>query len=283
LKFRKAASAHNKTISNATREQRMGRLEGKSVIITGAGSGIGRAASLLFTKEGARLIAVDRSESVKETAKLVSDSGGTVEAVMADAGSESDVKAFIEKAVSKYGRLDAIWANAGISGGLVPLAEQTVEHWQEILRINLIGPFLAIKYSMPHMIRQKSGAIVLTASVAGLKSGASGHPYASSKAGVISLVQTTAYSLSGTGVRINAVCPGLIETGMTKPIFDNARERGTDGKIGQLNPLKRAGQPHELAAMGLFLASDEASYVNGQAIPVDGGLTASMPYAGKPI
>jgi NAD(P)-dependent dehydrogenase (short-subunit alcohol dehydrogenase family) len=213
----------------------------------------------------------------------VSDAGGTIEAITADAGSESDVKAYVEKALSKYGKLDAIWANAGISGGLVPLLEQTVEQWQEILRINLIGPFLAIKHSMPHMVKQGHGSIVLTASVAGLKSGASGHPYASSKAGVISLVQTTAYSLSGTGVRINAVCPGLIETGMTKPIFDNAKERGTQGKIGQLNPLKRAGQPHELAAMGLFLASDDASYVNGQAIPVDGGLTASMPYAGKPI
>ena len=261
----------------------MGRLEGKSVIITGAGSGIGRAASLLFTKEGAKLIAVDRTEGVKETVEQVRKAGGTAEAVTADAGSEKDVKAFIDLAVSKYGKLDAIWANAGISGGLVPLAEQTVEHWQEILRINLIGPFLAIKYSMPHMIKQKYGSIVCTASVAGLKSGASGHPYASSKAGVISLVQTTAYSLSGTGVRINAVCPGLIETGMTKPVFDRAKERGTADKIGQLNPLKRAGQPHELAAMGLFLASDDASYVNGQAIPVDGGLTASMPYAGKPI
>jgi len=261
----------------------MGRLEGKSVIITGAGSGIGRAAALLFTKEGAKLIAVDRSEAVNDTVEQVRKAGGTAEAVMADAGSEKDVIGFIDKALSAYGRLDAIWANAGISGGLVPLAEQTVEHWQEILRINLIGPFLAIKYAMPHMVSQKSGAIVLTASVAGLKSGASGHPYAASKAGVISLVQTTAYSLSGTGVRINAVCPGLIETGMTKPLFDNARQRGTEQKIGQLNPLKRAGQPHELAAMGLFLASDEASYVNGQAIPVDGGLTASMPYAGKPV
>ena len=261
----------------------MGRLEGKSVIITGAGSGIGRAASLLFSREGAKLVIVDRSDSVMETASLVSESGGAVEAVLADAGSESDVKGFIDKAVVKYGRLDAIWANAGVSGGLVPLPEQTVEQWQEVLRVNLIGPFLAIKHSMPHMIRQKSGSIVLTASVAGLKAGASGHPYGASKAGVISLVQTTAYSLSGTGVRINAVCPGLIETGMTKPIFDNARQRGTDGKIGQLNPLKRAGQPHELAAMGLFLASDDASYVNGQAIPVDGGLTASMPYAGKPV
>ena len=261
----------------------MGRLEGKSVIITGAASGIGRAASILFAKEGAKLVIVDRADGVKETARMVADAGGTVEAVTADAGSESDVKAFIDQAVSKYGRLDAIWANAGVSGGLVPIPDQTVEHWQEVLRINLIGPFLAIKHSMPHMIRQKSGSIVCTASVAGLKAGASGHPYGASKAGVISLVQTTAYSLSGTGVRINAVCPGLIETGMTKPVFDRAKERGTHDKIGQLNPLKRPGQPHELAAMGLFLASDDASYVNGQAIPVDGGLTASMPYAGRPV
>ena len=261
----------------------MGRLEGKSVVVTGAGSGIGRAASLLFTREGAKLVAVDRTEGVMETVDQVRKAGGTAEAVMADAGSEKDVIAFIDKAIKTHGKLDGIWANAGISGGLVPIAEQTVEHWQEILRINLLGPFLAIKYSIPHMVKQGSGAIVCTASVAGLKSGASGHPYAASKAGVISLVQTTAYSLSGTGVRINAVCPGLIETGMTKPVFDRARERGTQDKIGQLNPLKRAGQPHELAAMGLFLLSDEASYVNGQAFPVDGGLTASMPYAGKPI
>ena len=261
----------------------MGRLEGKSVIITGAGSGIGRAASLLFTREGAKLIAVDKTEGVKETVEQVRKAGGTAEAVIADAGVENDVKGFIAKAISAYGKLDSIWANAGIGGGLVPLADQTPEHWQEVLRVNLIGPFLAVKHSIPHMVKQGHGSIVCTASVAGLKANASGHPYAASKAGVISLVQTTAYSLSGTNVRINAVCPGLIETGMTKPIFDGAKERGTEGKIGQLNPLKRPGQPHELAAMGLFLASDEASYVNGQAFPVDGGLTASMPYAGKPI
>ncbi|MFZ5733756.1 MAG: SDR family NAD(P)-dependent oxidoreductase [Pseudomonadota bacterium] len=261
----------------------MGRLEGKSVVITGAGSGIGRAAALLFTKEGAKLIAVDKTEAVRETVEMVKKAGGTAEAVVADAGSDQDVSAFINKAVSTFGKLDAIWANAGIGGGLVPLAEQTPEHWQEVLRVNLIGPFLAIKHSIPIMTKQGHGSIVCTASVAGLKSGASGHPYAASKAGVISLVQTTAYSLSGTGVRINAVCPGLIETGMTKATFDRAKARGTEGKIGQLNPLKRAGQPHELAAAGLFLASDEASYVNGQALPVDGGLTASMPYTGKPI
>src|SRR5215469_3516301 len=196
----------------------MGRLEGKSVIITGAGSGIGRAASLLFTREGAKLIAVDRTDGVNETVAQVKKAGGTAEAVQADAGVEKDVIAYIEKALSAHGKLDAIWANAGISGGLVSLAEQSVEHWQEILRINLIRPFLAVKHTIPHMIKQQSGAIVCTASVAGLKSGASGHPYAASKAGVISLVQTTAYSLTGTGVRINAVCPGLIETGMTKPV-----------------------------------------------------------------
>src|SRR5579862_7111516 len=268
---------------NSAGRNLMGRLEGKSVIITGAGSGIGRAASLMFTKEGARLIAVDRADGVKETVDMVRKAGGTAEALTADAGSEKDVIAFIDRALKDYGKLDAIWANAGVSGGLVPLADQTVEHWQEVLRVNLIGPFLAIKHSIPHMTKQGSGSIICTASVAGLKAGASGHPYAASKAGVISLVQTTAYSLSGTGVRINAVCPGLIETGMTKPVFDRAKERGTSDKIGQLNPLKRAGQPHELAAMGLFLLSDEASYVNGQAFPVDGGLTASMPYAGKPI
>src|SRR5258707_10748379 len=219
----------------------MGRLEGKSVIITGAGSGIGRAASLLFTREGARVIAVDRAEGVKETVEQVRKAGGTAEAVMADAGSEKDVIAFIGKAVSTYGRLDAIWANAGISGGLVPIAEQTVDHWQEILRINLIGPFLAIKHSIPHMTKQRSGSIICTASVAGLKSGASGHPYGASKAGVISLVQITAYSLSGTGVRINAGCPGLIETGMTKPVVGRAKERGPQDKISQPNPVERPG------------------------------------------
>jgi hypothetical protein len=138
LKFRRRQNPE----IEANREKLMGRLEGKSVIITGAGSGIGRAASLLFTKEGARLIAVDRTEAVKETVDQVRKAGGTAEAVMADAGSEKDVIAFIDRAVSAYGRLDAIWANAGVSGGLVPLAEQTVEHWQEVLRINLIGPFL---------------------------------------------------------------------------------------------------------------------------------------------
>src|SRR5258708_30948264 len=139
----------------------MGRLEGKSVIITGAGSGIGRAASLLFTKEGARLIAVDRAEGVKDTVEQVRKAGGTAEAVIADAGSEKDVIAFIDRAISAYGRLDAIWANAGSTGGLVPLAEQTVEHWQEILRIHLIGPFFSIKYVLPPIYKHQTPSLAL--------------------------------------------------------------------------------------------------------------------------
>src|SRR4051794_41904432 len=127
----------------------MGRLEGKSVIITGAASGIGRAASLLFTKEGAKLIAVDRTEAVKDTVEQVRKAGGTAEAVMADAGSEKDVKAFVDKAVSAHGRLDAIWANAGISGGRGPLLGQSGGQWGGDLRLNPIGALFSVKTSMP--------------------------------------------------------------------------------------------------------------------------------------
>src|SRR5690606_17000167 len=143
--------------------------------------GIGCAAALMFAREGARLIAVDRSDSVHDTAAQVRQAGGVIEAMTADAGSEADVQAYIGKAVTQYGQLDAIWANAGVSGGLVPIADQTPEHWMEILRISLIGVFLAVKHSIPLMTKQGHGSIVCTASVAALKSGASGHPYAASK------------------------------------------------------------------------------------------------------
>jgi NAD(P)-dependent dehydrogenase (short-subunit alcohol dehydrogenase family) len=257
----------------------MDRLKGKRAIVTGAASGIGRASALLFAREGASVLAVDKTaDAVEETARLITSAGGKAIAMAADAGSEADVQAYLKRALSEFGGLDIIYANAGISGGLVPLFEQTVEHWQEILRVNLIGPFLAIKHAGRHMVAQKSGAIVCTASVAGLRANAGGNPYSASKAGVISLVQTAANSFYGTGVRVNAICPGLIETGMTKPIFDFAKERGTAGNIGQLNPMNRYGEPHEIAAMAAFLASDEASYVNGQAIAVDGGLSATHPF-----
>ncbi len=162
---------------------------------------------------------------------------------------------------------------------MTSLLEIEISDFMEILRINTIGPYLAIKHAAPHMIRQGAGSIVMTASVAALRANAGNVAYSASKAGVISLAQTAANALIGTGVRINAVCPGLIETGMTRPIFEQARARGTDSKIGQLNPLQRAGRPEEIAAMALFLASDESSYVNGQAFAVDGGLSSTHPFA----
>jgi NAD(P)-dependent dehydrogenase (short-subunit alcohol dehydrogenase family) len=256
-----------------------GRLTGKRAIVTGAGSGIGRASARLFAAEGAALLAVDRSlEAAQETASMIRAAGGRATAVAADAGSDDDVRGFVAQALSELGGLDIVYANAGISGGDVPLAEQTVALWQEVLRVNLIGPFLAVKHAGAHMVAQGRGAIVCTASVAGLRANAGGNPYSASKAGVVSLVQTAANSFWGTGVRINAICPGLIETGMTRPIFDRARAAGNEDKLGQINPLQRYGLPQEIAAMALFLASDEASYVNGQAIPVDGGLSSTLPF-----
>ena len=259
-----------------------GRLSGKKAIVTGAGSGIGRASAMLFALEGANVVAVDKVEAaVDETTEMIRKEGGTVLSIAADVGDESAVEGYVQHCVEQFGGVDIVYANAGISGGAVPLPEQTVEYWQQILQVNLIGPFLAIKHASPHMIRQGAGSIVCTASVAGLRANAGATAYSASKAGVISLVQTTANEFYGTGVRVNAVCPGLIETGMTKPIFDGARTRGTEGKIGQLNPTKRYGHPAEIAHMALFLASDDASYVNGQAVAVDGGLSSTHPFAGK--
>jgi NAD(P)-dependent dehydrogenase (short-subunit alcohol dehydrogenase family) len=257
----------------------MGRLRGKVAIVTGAASGIGRASAKLFAREGAKVLLVDRDASaLAETLAEIGVEGGNAAAFAADVGDEAAVKAYVARAIDDFGGLDIVYANAGISGGWVPLFEQTPEYWAEILRVNLIGPFLAIKHAAPHMIAERKGSIVLTASVAGLRANAGADAYSASKAGVVSLARTSANSLLGTGVRVNAICPGLIETGMTKPIFDRARERGAEHKLGQLNPLQRAGVPEEIAAMALFLASDEASYVNGQAFPVDGGLSSTLPF-----
>lgn len=255
----------------------MGRLSGKTAVITGAGSGIGRAGSLLFAAEGANLVIADKIDSVNETAELVAQAGGKAIPLVGDAGEEAFVESLIGRAVSEYGGLDVVWANAGISGGGTTFDQQDGAFWAEILRVNLIGAFLAVKHASRHMIPKGKGSIICTASVAGLRSGAGGSPYSASKAGVINLAQTSANEFYGTGVRVNAICPGLIETGMTQPIFDRARARGNEDKIGQLNPLLRGGVPIEIANAALFLASDESSYVNGQAIVVDGGLSSSHP------
>ena len=255
----------------------METLQGKVALVTGAASGIGRASALLFAAEGAAIVALDRAAEAEATAAAIRSAGGRAVALVADSSAEDDVAAAVALALKEYGALDVCYANAGISGGLVPFFEETAERWAEVLKVNLIGTFLAVKHAALAMVPQRRGSIICTASVAGLRSGAGGMPYSASKAGVISLVQTAANQLSGTGVRVNAICPGLIETGMTRPIFEQARARGSERKIGQLNPLRRPGVPAEIAQMALFLASDAASYVNGQAIAVDGGLSSSHP------
>jgi len=257
-----------------------GRLAGKRAIVTGAGSGIGRASAQLFAREGAAVLAVDiDGPAADATVAAITRDGGVARAMRADAGSEPDVRAFVAAGVEAFGGLDVLFANAGIAGPLVPLAEQTVETWLKVLRVNLIGPFLAIREVAPHFRAQGSGAIVCTASVAGLLANAGPMPYSASKAGVISLVRTAANEFYGTGIRVNAICPGLIETAMTQPLFEQARARGSEGRIGQLNPLARAGAPEEIARLALFLASEDSSFVNGQAFAADGGLTSTLPFA----
>ncbi len=256
----------------------MGRLQDRVALITGAASGIGRASAKLFASEGAKVVVFDRAPAIDETAEAIRAAGGEAIALTGDAGDEADVAKAVQTALEKFGGLDVCYANAGVATmSLDPPLEQTGDQWLALLRINLVGPYLAIKHASRPMREKGKGSIICTASVAGLRSGAGGPAYSASKAGVINLVQTTAQLLSGTGVRVNAICPGLIETGMTKPVFDRARAKGTEDRIGQLNPLKRAGVPEEIAGAALFLASDDASYVNGQAIVVDGGLSSSHP------
>jgi NAD(P)-dependent dehydrogenase (short-subunit alcohol dehydrogenase family) len=256
----------------------MGLLSGKVAVITGAGSGIGRASALKFAHEGARLVIGDRADSIHETARLVQAAGGEAVAQQMDAGLESDVAAMVAAARETFGRIDIAFANAGVSGGLPGVFDEVPEAFAELLRINLIGPWLMVKHAGKAIWDQGAGgSIILTASVAGIRSGAGGPAYSASKAGVINLAAVSAQQLTGTGVRVNAICPGLTETGMTKPTFDYARAKEVTHKLGQLNPLKRAAQPEELANVALFLASDMASYVNGQAIAVDGGLSSSHP------
>ena len=242
----------------------MTRLAGKVAIVTGAASGIGKASAALFEEQGAKVVAAD----------LVACDG----VLAADAGREQDVRRLVATALRDFGRLDIFFANAGVSGGLASIFEQTPEDWQEILRVNLVGPFLAIKHAAPAMKDAGGGSIICTASVAGIRAGAGGPAYSASKAGVIRLVEVAATQLAGSNVRVNAICPGLIETGMTKPLFDNARAAGKEARIGHLNPMKRGGVPDEIANAALFLASDDSSYVNGHALVVDGGLSASHPF-----
>ncbi|KAF2461196.1 dehydrogenase with different specificitie [Lineolata rhizophorae] len=265
------------------------RAKDKVVIITGANSllGIGRAAAHQFSRNGARAVFVCDFASTHLDAHACEIrslyAGVDVHARRFDAADEDAVRSVVDEAVEMYGRLDVFFANAGVATGRV-FGDVSAEDFMKTLRVNALSVFLAVKYASKAMQRtsasklQPGGSIIGTASVAGLRSNAGSTDYSASKAAVVSIAQTCAFQLGGTGVRVNAICPGLIESGMTKQTFDYARSRGTTGKLGQLNPTRRPGVADEVARVALFLGSDEASYVNGQAWAVCGGLSAGHPF-----
>ncbi|ORY83522.1 hypothetical protein BCR35DRAFT_290529 [Leucosporidium creatinivorum] len=267
-----------------------GRFANKVGILTGVGSekGIGRATAVLLAREGAKhLYVIDYNAStLPALAKELEakHSGLKVTPIEADAADEKAISAVCQQAIAEEGKLDAFFANAGIVGANL-LATTEPDEYMEVMRVNSLSCFLAIKHASEAMkVVQKNGdktesggSIILTASVAGMRSGAGPMDYSASKSSVINLANTGAQTLQGTNIRVNAVLPGLIETGMTTYTFERARERGSLGKVGQLNPLKRFGIAEEIAQAVLFLASDESSYVNGIALPVDGGLSSSHP------
>ena len=257
--------------------------------MTGANSplGIGRAAAHLFAANQPRaLYLLDYSTEHLSTHTRELQSlypAVPVHCLELDATNEQAVSSICNDVLEKYGRLDIMFANAGIVGGS-RFQDLDAEDFMRVVKGNLLTAFLCAKHAALAMQKTgdskpyPAGSIVMTASTAGLRSNAGGSDYSAAKAGVVSLAQTLSYQLAGTGVRVNALCPGIIETGMTKIMYDMARERGTERKIGQLNPLKRGGVADEVARVALFLGSDESSYVNGQAWAVDGGLSAGHPF-----
>lgn len=266
------------------------RTLGKVVIITGCNSpiGIGRASAHHFANNGAKAIYISdyRTEHL-ETHKRELESkypGVKIHPKKVDAAEESDISALVDECLATYGRLDIFFANAGVSVTMSSVLDGNASDFMDVMRVNSLSVFLAIKHGARGMLQTGAekkfpgGSIVSVASSAGMRSNAGATDYSASKAAVISIMQTSAYQLSGTGIRCNAICPGIIETGMTAPMYEMARARGSEKKIGQLNPLMRGGVADEVARVALFLGSDEASYVNGQAWAVCGGLTAGHPF-----
>ncbi|KAL6719435.1 hypothetical protein ACLMJK_003675 [Lecanora helva] len=265
------------------------RVKDKVIIITGANSplGIGRATAHQYAHNGARAIYICdfNSTHLPTHTRELQSLYPTVQihARTFDAGDESAVRAVVDNALSTYGRLDIMFANAGIVGIKAHFSDIDADAFMKTLRTNVLSVFVAIKYAAKAMQRTSpakphpGGSIIATSSVAGLRSNAGSTDYSASKAAVRSLAQTTAYQLAGTGIRVNAIMPGLVETGMTLPMYEVARSKGSEGKVGQLNPLRRGAVADEVARVALFLGSEEASYVNGQGWAVDGGLSAGHP------
>jgi len=245
----------------------LGRLDGKVAVVTGAGSGIGRASAVLFASEGAKVVCADRSGNEAETARTIAD--GAV-AVNADVSVAADVERMIDTAESAFGPLDVLFNNAGFGGPMAPLAEQSEATWDAVQRVNLKGVFLGMKYGILAMQRNGGGSIINTASAVGL-SVMKGHSvYASAKAGVVQLTKTAALEYATANIRVNAICPGMTWTGLVPASLEH--ELPPPDAVLPNVPMKRWGLPTELAAAALFLASDEASFVTGVALPVDGGL-----------
>ncbi|OSD04092.1 NAD-P-binding protein [Trametes coccinea BRFM310] len=289
--FRKRTLARLESVkSHLQTAPRSGRLHGKVCVITGVGSlkGIGRATAIRFAHEGACHLYLSDFDptnlpDLKQTIeKAYPDVKVTT--IQADAADETAVVNICKQALQDEGRLDVFFANAGISTAQ-PIADTSADQFMKVMKVNALSCFLAVKHGSEAMKKtnpsrgkeHSGGSIILTASVAGIRSGAGPTDYSASKAAVNNIAQTACYQLRHTDIRVNTICPGLIETGMTSTMFNYARSRGNEGKIGQLNPLGRYGLPQEIANVALFLASDESSYVNGQNWAVDGGLSSSHP------
>jgi NAD(P)-dependent dehydrogenase (short-subunit alcohol dehydrogenase family) len=244
-----------------------GRLEGKVAVITGAGSGIGRSAALLFAREGARVVCADLSGREKLTAAKIGDNAI---AVHVDVARSADVAAMIDTAVTEFGKLDVLFNNAGYGGPRKPVTEMDEDTYDSLMAVNLKGVFLGLKYGITAMLRTGGGSVINTASASGLVGWKSLAVYSAAKGGVIQLTKSAALDFAESGVRVNAICPGMTWTGLANAADDSRPPEGARPP----QPMGRFGLPDEVAAAALFLASDESSFVTGTAIPVDGGYVA---------
>src|SRR5215471_4594922 len=250
-----------------------GRVEGKVALVTGGASGIGRATALTFTREGAKLVVADMNEDGgQQTVHMITEKGGEAIFVRTDVSQAVEVQVLISKAVETYGRLDCAHNNAGIASGVRALtADYPEERWHQVIAINLAGVWFCMKYEIVQMLHHGGGAIVNTASIAGLVGGAGGAAYTASKHGVVGLTKTAALEYAQQGIRVNCICPGYIQTPMTASSLSDPERQA---QIIAREPIGRVGTPKEVAEAVVWLYSDAASFVTGHAMTVDGGYVA---------